>query len=124
MVTACITLLYVSYAIPTVCLLLKGRNNIPHGPFWLGPIGLLANVILLCWTVFTLIMYSFPYTMPVTAGNMNYISAVYGVVVVIIGLDWFARGRKQYRGASERHDFAGAIVEEERRRRSSVVNVA
>ena len=33
MVTATITLLYMSYSIPVVCLLIKGRNNIPHGPF-------------------------------------------------------------------------------------------
>ena len=65
MVTACIVLLYISYAIPVVCLLIKGRTNIPHGPFWLGPIGLVCNIILLCWTVFTLIMYSFPPVQPV-----------------------------------------------------------
>jgi len=76
MVTACIVLLYISYSIPVVCLLVKGRNNIKHGPFWLGPIGLFANIVTLCWTLFTLIMYSFPFVMPVQAGNMNYISAV------------------------------------------------
>lgn len=69
MVTACIVLLYISYAIPIVCLLLRGRDNIPHGPFWLGPIGLFSNIVLLIWTCFTLIMYSFPYTRPVTAGS-------------------------------------------------------
>lgn len=33
MVTATITLLYMSYSIPVVCLLIKGRNRIAHGPF-------------------------------------------------------------------------------------------
>ncbi len=69
MVTACIVLLYASYAVPVVCLLIKGRNNIRHGPFWLGPFGLLANIVLLVWTLFTLIMYSFPVQMPVKAGS-------------------------------------------------------
>lgn len=69
MVTACIVLLYISYAIPIVCLLIRGRNNIPHGPFWMGPIGLFANIVLLMWTCFTFIMYSFPFTMPVNAGS-------------------------------------------------------
>ena len=69
MVTACIVLLYISYAIPVVCLLIKGRNNIRHGPFWLGPVGLFANIVLLLWTCFTLIMYSFPFVKPVAAGS-------------------------------------------------------
>ena len=69
MVTACIVLLYISYAIPVVCLLIRGRDNIRHGPFWLGPIGLFSNIVLLLWTVFTLVMYSFPFVRPVVAGS-------------------------------------------------------
>ena len=69
MVTASIVLLYVSYAIPVMCLLAKGRNNIKHGPFWLGRFGLFANIVLLCWTTFTVVMYSFPAMRPVTAGS-------------------------------------------------------
>lgn len=30
---------------------------------------------------------------------MNYVSAVYGVVVFIVLADWFARGRKSFRGS-------------------------
>ena len=70
-VTACIVLLYISYSIPVICLLLKGRNNIRHGPFWLGPIGLFSNIVLLLWTLFTLIMYSFPPIQPVMAGSKS-----------------------------------------------------
>ena len=69
MVTACIVLLYLSYAIPVVCLLIKGRNNIAHGPFWMGPIGLLSNIVLLLWTGFTFVMYSFPVVMPATGSS-------------------------------------------------------
>jgi choline transport protein len=117
MVTACIVLLYLSYAIPVACLLIKGRNNIKHGPFWLGPFGLVANIVLLSWTLFTLVMYSFPYAKPVLAGNMNYVSAVYGVVVIIILVDWFARGRKSYRGQENRQAEAEEVV-----RRASVIS--
>ncbi|KAF1991637.1 amino acid transporter [Aulographum hederae CBS 113979] len=113
MVTACIVLLYVSYSIPVVCLLVKGRNNIKHGPFWLGPIGLFANCVLLCWTLFTLVMYSFPFTMPVAASNMNYVSAVYGVVVIIMATDWLVRGRKSYRGQGSRREEAEEVVRRE-----------
>jgi len=69
MITACIVLLYISYAIPIICLLVRGRNNIRHGPFWLGPIGLFSNIVLLAWTLFTLVMYSFPPVVPVEAGS-------------------------------------------------------
>lgn len=69
MVTACIVLLYFSYAIPVVCLLIKGRDNIRHGPFWLGGFGLFSNVVLLLWTCFTLFMYSFPPVRPVVPGS-------------------------------------------------------
>ncbi|DAA76700.1 TPA_exp: putative Amino acid permease family protein [Trichophyton benhamiae CBS 112371] len=117
MVTACIVLLYVSYVIPVVCLLIKGRNNIQHGPFWLGKFGLAANIILLCWTLFTLIMYSFPSVYPVTAGTMNYVSVVYFVVIMIIVADWFLRGKREYRGQTARHEDAEAL-----HRRSSVVH--
>ncbi|KAL8934825.1 MAG: hypothetical protein Q9216_005713 [Gyalolechia sp. 2 TL-2023] len=110
MVTACIVLLYISYSIPVTCLLIRGRNNIPHGPFWMGPIGFFSNIVLLMWACFTLIMYSFPPAKPVTAGNMNYVSAVYGILVLIIIADWFLRGRHHYRGQVQRHDEAAVIV--------------
>ena len=35
---------------------------------------------------------------------MNYVSAVYGVVVFIIIIDWFIRGKRGYRGQSLRHE--------------------
>lgn len=104
MVTACIVLLYISYAIPVICLLIRGRDNIRHGPFWMGKLGLFANIVLLAWTAFTLIMYSFPSIQPVRPSNMNYVSAVYGVVVLIIVVDWFIRGRNGYRGQAARHE--------------------
>lgn len=119
MATACIVLLYISYAVPVSCLLIKGRSNIRHGPFWLGPVGHFANIVLLAWTLFTLVMYSFPYTQPVTPGNMNYVCAVYFVIVMIVVVDWFARGRRHYRGQLKRAEEAEYIV-----RRESVVHQA
>ena len=71
MVTACIVLLYMSYSIPVVCLLIRGRENIRHGPFWLGWIGAFSNVVLLIWTVFTLVMYSFPIYYPAETGSKS-----------------------------------------------------
>lgn len=44
---------------------------------------------------------------------MNYVSAVYGVVGLVIGVDWLARGRRGYRGAAARQEEAGARFGEE-----------
>ncbi len=40
--------------------------------------------------------------------DMNYVSAVYGVVVIIIVVDWLVRGRRAYRGQTLRHEEAEA----------------
>ena len=42
---------------------------------------------------------------------MNYVSVVYAVVVVIIAIDWFARGKKSYRGQSTRQADAEIIAD-------------
>ncbi|CAN9461354.1 unnamed protein product [Alternaria alternata] len=104
MITACIVLLYLSYSVPVICLLIRGRDKISHGPFWLGPVGLFANIVLLVWTLFTLIMYSFPYAKPVEAGNMNYVCVVYAIVALIASVDWLFRGRKKFVVAGERKE--------------------
>ncbi|KAI5809786.1 choline transporter [Peziza echinospora] len=102
MCTACIVLLYISYSIPVICLLMKGRNNIKHGPFWLGKFGYFANIVTLAWSLFTLIMYSFPYVMPVKPDNMNYVSAVYFVVFALTLGYWHFRGKRTFRTKDER----------------------
>jgi len=112
MIAACIGLLYISYAIPVILLLAKGRNNLKHGPFWLGKFGLVANLVLLFWTGFTLIMYSFPYVMPVASGTMNYVSAVYGALFILTIGYWFARGNRTFKGGSQRAAEAEHIVKE------------
>ena len=40
--------------------------------------------------------------------DMNYVSAVYGVVIFIIVVDWFVRGKREYRGQTLRHEEAEA----------------
>ena len=41
---------------------------------------------------------------------MNYVSAVYAILVSIIAVDWFVRGRRGYRGQDRRHDEATAAL--------------
>lgn len=102
MVIGCIIFLLLSYAVPVVFLLIKGRDNIKHGPFWLGKFGLVANWVVLFWTLFTTIFYSFPSVMPVTAGSMNYVCVVVAVFGIYCVLYWFARGKSKFKTADER----------------------
>lgn len=117
-ITAAITLLYLSYSIPVVCLLFKGRNNITHGPYWFGTAGLVANWVLLLWTLFSIVIFAFPFNMPAEPSSeffpqcrtrhvnvrrliciaMNYVTVVYAIIGVIIASDWMIRARKSYSG--------------------------
>ncbi|ODQ67645.1 amino acid transporter [Nadsonia fulvescens var. elongata DSM 6958] len=102
MVTGCINFLLLSYAIPTICLLKKGRNNIKHGVFWLGKFGTFCNFVTIGWTVFACVFYCFPYVLPVTKDNMNYASVfMVGVILYLIAY-WFLRGKRVFRSAEER----------------------
>lgn len=56
MIIGCIVLPYLSYTIPLLCLLNRGRDTISHGPFWLGGFGYFANIVTIFWTLFALIM--------------------------------------------------------------------
>ncbi|KAJ3539973.1 hypothetical protein NM208_g5263 [Fusarium decemcellulare] len=106
--SGCIVLPYLSYSVPVTCLLIRGRQNIQHGPFWLGRFGLVSNIVLLCWVLFTFVMYSFPAYRPVEADNMNYVSVVYGIVFFIAATDWFLRGRKSFQPPlGARHEIQG-----------------
>ncbi|KAG8713548.1 hypothetical protein FRC08_013118 [Ceratobasidium sp. 394] len=96
-ITGCITFLYLSYSIPVACLLLRGRTTLEHGPFWLGRAGLVANIVLLGWTLFSLVFFSFPFVMPVTPGNMNYVSVVIVGYVMYLCVYWWLRGRYVFR---------------------------
>ena len=42
--------------------------------------------------------------------GMNYVSAVYGVVVFVIAIDYFIRGKREYRGQSSRHEDATGML--------------
>jgi len=79
LVTGGILLQYISYMIPVALLMFRGREMGRKGSFWLGrksstrggALGWVANSVLMLWGSFTCIVYSFPYVMPVTPGNMS-----------------------------------------------------
>lgn len=87
---------YISYSIPVVLVLSQGRSNFKHGPFWYPKLGLVANIVMLAWSLVALIFYCFPYYLPVVTDQMNYASPVLvGTLVLIMSL-WFLYGKKNY----------------------------
>ncbi|KAK6197073.1 amino acid permease-domain-containing protein [Scheffersomyces amazonensis] len=101
-----------AYSIPVTFLLINGRDSIKHGPFWLGKIGLFSNWVTLGWTVFTTVFYSFPPVMPVTGGNMNYVSVVIGVFAAYCVIYWIARGRYKFTSLEERENQIEQLTRE------------
>ena len=92
--------LYASYMLPIILMIKRrlGKNQLTFGPFTLGRLGLLINVIGLLWGTFIVVFLVFPTEMPVTAANMNYASLVIGSAVLFSLMAWFLYGRKVFQG--------------------------
>lgn len=92
-ITSCITLLMLSYAVPSFIFLCftdrklfvdsiideEGLDKSQSPNFSIIP-----HICCIAWAIFCLVFLSFPYSLPVAASNMNYVSAVYGVVLFLI----------------------------------------
>ncbi|KAG0655466.1 hypothetical protein C6P44_003362, partial [Monosporozyma unispora] len=86
-ITSCITLLMLSYAVPSFIFLCftdrklfvdsiideEGLDKSQSPNFSIIP-----HICCIAWAIFCLVFLSFPYSLPVAASNMNYVSAVYG----------------------------------------------
>lgn len=100
-ITACISILLLSYAIPcAIMLFVVGKKSFyrriarEHQTLqirqkfserranWF----LIPNILTICWAIFCLVFLSFPYVIPVNSANMNYVSVVYGATAIIIGI--------------------------------------
>ena len=97
LITGCISFLLFSYAIPIGLLVFYKKREIPHGPFWLGKIGLFFNFVLLGWTLFALVFFSFPFIRPVAADNMNYSSVFIVAALLFVLLFWKFAASKSFR---------------------------
>ncbi|EJT75557.1 choline transporter [Gaeumannomyces tritici R3-111a-1] len=88
-----VTINNISYLFPIVTNLLTGRRNMHKGVFHMGPrIGPVVNSITVCWLVFAIVFFSFPYVMPVDPTNMNYTCVVVGGLSLLVGAYWFQAG--------------------------------
>lgn len=126
----CLTL---SYACPIAVSLAGGRRLIAEGSFYLGPIGLVCNIIALCkfgfqdsnflllthgtgWSALAIPLFCMPTAIPVTADLMNYASVVFFAFFVIATAWYFIWGKKNYQGPPTQEDAVLAA------RRASLVS--
>ena len=99
-VSASVVALGVTYGIPPLLNLLRGRSQLPEDrPFKLPGIwGWVLNIIGVLWTVLTTVLFVFPPELPVTGKNMNYSIVAFGVILLIALIQWIVDGRKNYTG--------------------------
>ena len=60
-----------SYALAFGPNLFTGRKYMPIGPFHMGKFGFAVNAIAVIFIIFFNILYSFPYSLPVTVATMS-----------------------------------------------------
>ncbi|KUJ22950.1 amino acid permease [Mollisia scopiformis] len=91
--------LNVSYAMPVLILVLRGRGILDRETkaFSLGKYGYFANCVGIIFVGVTSVFFCFPAALPTTSSNMNYVSAVLGIFVILLTGIWLSYG-KQYRG--------------------------
>ncbi|KAK6857470.1 hypothetical protein PG995_006297 [Apiospora arundinis] len=63
-----------AYAVPIVVSMLEGRKAVRTGSFYLGPFGLFANIVSVCWSLLAIPLFCMPSTIPIEAATMNYAS--------------------------------------------------
>ncbi|KAE8389566.1 amino acid/polyamine transporter I [Aspergillus alliaceus] len=97
-----LVLQHISYAFPAALLLYRCRSAtwLPVSRTFRLPniVGWGANLITVCFAILVLVFYDFPTVRPVTGSNMNYTSAVLGVMGLVAGVNWAVYARKWYRG--------------------------
>ncbi|CAG8888666.1 unnamed protein product [Penicillium egyptiacum] len=68
LITGVITFPYLTYLAPCILSLSRGEDQ-PRGPFNIGWLGKISKIITVICCLFAIIMYSFPYQMPVTTSS-------------------------------------------------------
>jgi amino acid transporter len=91
--------MYVSYALPLGFMIACGRRKLAredYGPFRLGFIGPIFNVIAMIWMIVAIVFSTFPTVMPVTEQNMNYSIVVMSGWLLFGGVYYVWFGRKKF----------------------------
>ncbi|KAJ6160575.1 hypothetical protein N7470_003971 [Penicillium chermesinum] len=101
-----------SYGLPIFICMVRGRKAVKGSGYSLGRFGYIINGIAVLWIVFAVVLFCMPYSLPVTAGSMNYASAVFAGFASISVAWYFAYARKHFAGppVSEEARVAGTGV--------------
>ncbi|KAK4055851.1 hypothetical protein OIO90_003106 [Microbotryomycetes sp. JL221] len=102
-ISSSIVFLNISYTLPVVLLLVRGRHllrpeSFPEPAFTLGRAGPFINIVAVAFTSFTTVLFLFPPEYPTTASSMNYTIVVFGLVVIVAAVTWIFDGRKHFIG--------------------------
>ncbi|KAM0411139.1 hypothetical protein ACHAPD_010965 [Fusarium lateritium] len=106
-VSSCTILLNMSYAIPVLTLIVRGRDILTqfqdsqanNTPWRFGKVrGLIINYIAVLYVFITSIFFCFPPVLPVTASLMNYVSGVIGIFAIFLIGYWVLYGKKTFEG--------------------------
>lgn len=75
------------------------ENGMRPGWFKMGNLtGYVVNGISCVYIIVFVVIYCFPYSLPVTAANMNYACLITGTITLVAGFWWLVKGKKGYVG--------------------------
>ena len=99
---------YLAVLLPHI---LSRRSNVMPGPFWMkGLLGYMIHGISCLYIAVFIVIFCFPYTLPVQARNMNYSSLMMGGLTIMVSGVWIFKGRKGYKGPQALH-YRGRKIE-------------
>jgi amino acid permease (GABA permease) len=90
--------LSVSYGIPILVSLIRGRKAVRHSTFSLGRFGFVINAATVAWILLAIVLFCMPTAIPVTPVSMNYASVVFMGFASISVIWYIIRGRKAFTG--------------------------
>ncbi|KAF1810707.1 amino acid transporter [Eremomyces bilateralis CBS 781.70] len=107
-----VTLSYLSAILPHM---LTRKRNVAPGPFQLkGVFGYTLGIISCAYMAVFIVIFCFPFAMPVDALTMNYASLITGGLTIFIAAWWFWKSTRGYEGPKGLIEVEAALVAERR----------
>ncbi|KAF7519309.1 hypothetical protein G7054_g13134 [Neopestalotiopsis clavispora] len=94
--SVCTVAYTISYVLPIIALLWNGREKFEPGPWHLGRFGPVINWVSVIYCLITSVFFCFPSTSTPKVEDMNYSSAVLGILLIFSIIFWFVHGHKTF----------------------------